>query len=725
MIVEVLKNKDQLSKLDSETIESLMGKISDENKILILEENYSLLDNNTITNIVGKMDEVNIKRVLESPLILSRFWGSEVKNLLSFLSEEGKMDVLLNPDFIIKDKSILFDVVNTENQLILLQNDDIISNMTSIDISSVLNKIDLEISSDIIEKILLNLNEKNKIKMFNSSGIVSRIDSAKIHEIINNMDSSYLVKALSRPVIKKLNVSELSLLVNRLYLGQLIQLFNSSITPTNSLESLDPSYQKYDRDIIEKLIKSLYSENVHNVMIIGKNSGQLDERVYNILIEKTNIDYTNKVQGVETSTLNSEEGIQKDFFDKMDDILNNIQNDLDSKISEITDNLNTEVESNNVEEEVSETTSESVVEEETTPEEVGVNDTVVEESVEGTSNINDENLLISQAELTFRSRYGDAVSGYSYGKEYKFKFDESGNSYVEWMDYLAYLQLSDQYFSNVKYSLTSEEKTSIKKYLSEDNDLSYKTMNGIMRDNLFEFDADGNVINVVMHELYGTYSKSIEWYVNLCGSLDKIIFQNKQAVLDVDNAIRQSLLQDDMITFRGFSNLASSKRLFGVDFTSMTPKEIEAVIMTKGHFVTEGFFSTSVTSEATPIQNAKIVYEIRNKVGTPALDTSQIGYSSDEEEIIIAPNTPYKYTGVKVEVNSDGTKVVHIQCELADGYNSDMAKKLFRQKVDTTFENIDSKLQSSKYYKAPSIINNLDSIINNLDSVIKSFEDKL
>ena len=222
-----------------------------------------------------------------------------------------------------------------------------------------------------------------------------------------------------------------------------------------------------------------------------------------------------------------------------------------------------------------------------------------------------------------------------------------------------------------------------------------------MRDNLFEYDAAGNITHVVEHGMFGTHKTPVADYLKFNKiSLEQLVANNKKAVLDIDSAIRQSPLQGDMMTYRGLNELSSSKRLFGVDFTNMSAAEIEQAVMAKGHFVTEGFFSTAATPKAGPVSGASIVYEIKNKAGTPALDLSKLGGIGSEQEVLIAANTPYKFTGVKVESGPSGKKVI-IQCEVADGFDPALAGKLFRQQTEATFGKVDSKAKNSPFYHSP------------------------
>ena len=305
--------------------------------------------------------------------------------------------------------------------------------------------------------------------------------------------------------------------------------------------------------------------------------------------------------------------------------------------------------------------------------------------------------LISEANKVFKSKYGKSSANLTFGTDYKFKFDDYGNGYVEWLRYDSYLSSNETFFSHIYSKLTDLQKKSICKYIGENDGLSYKTMNGIMRDNLFAYDENGNVTHVILHGLDYTYKIPIDQYVKQYGSLKKIMERNKEAILQIDDAVRQSTLQTDMVTYRGLSDLESSKRLFGVDFTDLSDAEIRKAVMSKKNFVYDGFMSTSATKHSSPLSKAKIVYEIKTKAGTPALDFSKLGGLYSEQEVLIAPNVPYNITDVKVE-HIGSKKIVHIKCETASGFNKQVAQKLFRKNMEETFNKVTAKICNSPFY---------------------------
>ena len=305
--------------------------------------------------------------------------------------------------------------------------------------------------------------------------------------------------------------------------------------------------------------------------------------------------------------------------------------------------------------------------------------------------------LISEANKVFKSKYGKSSANLTFGTDYKFKFDDYGNGYVEWLRYDSYLSSNETFFSHIYSKLTDLQKKSICKYIGENDGLSYKTMNGIMRDNLFAYDENGNVTHVILHGLDYTYKIPIDQYVKQYGSLKKIMERNKEAILQIDDAVRQSTLQTDMVTYRGLSDLESSKRLFGVDFTDLSDAEIRKAVMSKKNFVYDGFMSTSATKHSSPLSKAKIVYEIKTKAGTPALDFSKLGGLYSEQEVLITPNVPYNITDVKVE-HIGSKKIVHIKCETASGFNTQVAQKLFRKNMEETFNKVTAKICNSPFY---------------------------
>ena len=300
------------------------------------------------------------------------------------------------------------------------------------------------------------------------------------------------------------------------------------------------------------------------------------------------------------------------------------------------------------------------------------------------------------AQKIFEAKYGNK---YKYGVDYDFRFDSSGHVVVDWSDYKSYLAANKNHIDGINANVSSSQKIAADAYTGESKSLSYKTMNGVIRDNLLEYDANGKATGVVFHGLYGgKKSLSLKDYADFYGDVDEMLLKNKNAIFDLDDAIRSSTLDEPMVLYRGYQRIESCKRLFGFDPSKMTDKEICDSIMSKKGFLSEGFYSTAATKNADPIVGAKIVFEMNTKPGISALDMSKYGISS-EEEILLASDIPFKYTGVRVEGSGYGRKII-VSCDFDEAYNPTVSRNLFRQKIDT---NIDKMINSLKTTSSASV----------------------
>lgn len=287
-------------------------------------------------------------------------------------------------------------------------------------------------------------------------------------------------------------------------------------------------------------------------------------------------------------------------------------------------------------------------------------------------------------------------SQYTKGIDYIIKSDTQGTEYISWKNYDFYKKATEAQRQDVYNSASSYTKDIIDGYISEaqSRPVTYKTLNGLLRDNFFKYNQDGKITEVSFHGIYNNtspmslsdYIESIKYYDSSIGSAHEFLKENYDAIIDLDSFIRDNALQENMITYRGLQKLSTISRMFGVDTDTVTYDEFKKAVMDQKTFRDEGFLSTSVTQTAGPIAGAPVIFEFHNKKGTPAIDFANFGGIPGEQEVLIAPNTEYKYVDV---VERDG-KVV-IVCELIDDFDYTKAGIELKNNLDKKFE---------KYYQS-------------------------
>ena len=273
--------------------------------------------------------------------------------------------------------------------------------------------------------------------------------------------------------------------------------------------------------------------------------------------------------------------------------------------------------------------------------------------------------------------------------------DSAGHSYFEWSDYKQFLESNKVHSEVAFHNATNSQRVFVTSYVTENGlPTSYKTMNGFIRDNLFDYSdpimRDQLSGNVRSHGLYfNTDNMNMTEFLDSAGgcyTLSELVDINHKAILEIDQLMRDNPMASNMVTYRGIDT-KSAATIFGIDPSAASNFDsFRKAVLNQGGFETEGFFSTSATKFSDPVSSKNIVYVLKNREGTPALDMSRFGGIPSEEEILIGANTKYRY----VDVQSSGGKW-YVICETDPTFDAVKAGEIFRSNVDDKFARYSSQ----------------------------------
>ena len=197
----------------------------------------------------------------------------------------------------------------------------------------------------------------------------------------------------------------------------------------------------------------------------------------------------------------------------------------------------------------------------------------------------------------FKEKYPNAKEGI----HYKIVQDTNGKEYIQWIDYDEYLAKTANGRQLISKSATKEQSSFISKYISESSEYSYKTANGLMRDNVFTLDSDGKITQITLHGIYSDEAYKTEdfWPLTSSGyTLEERIKYNKQGIIETDMFMRDNPLDEPILSFRGIPKSEGIEDIFGKSESELTIKDIQAYIDSEKTFETKGFLSTSITKSA-------------------------------------------------------------------------------------------------------------------------------
>lgn len=247
----------------------------------------------------------------------------------------------------------------------------------------------------------------------------------------------------------------------------------------------------------------------------------------------------------------------------------------------------------------------------------------------------------------------DDTGKYKYEPINKVKNESNGQLYTVYSNYERYKEAQAAYILNVINSLDKDEKEIIKRYISESQLRSYKTMNGINRGTLFDYEeVNGKkvITGVSLYGIYSTQHYTLEEFTEMLKgkgmTLSDFVEQAKSDVQLLKRAIEKSPLTENMVLFRGVGE-KFLKREFGVDLSTDNFDTINQKIMSKGILSDPSFLSSSATPTAGPFCSKDIQLILNCEKGTPALDFSQLGGITNEQELLLAPGQGFKITKVE------------------------------------------------------------------------------
>ena len=310
----------------------------------------------------------------------------------------------------------------------------------------------------------------------------------------------------------------------------------------------------------------------------------------------------------------------------------------------------------------------------------------VEILIQHDTDISNIETIITDANIQFYRGLIDNSCGHVAieGIDYEIEISTGGDILIEWKNYDIYRQFYSSHLLT-DADLSDSQRNSVHSYIRESNELSYKTMNGLLRNSLLVYNAQGEVIAVRLYPIYGSVEEiPIAEYEARYGSIEDVVSSSKDAVLELDNLIRNNRITNPVRTFRGLNSLEKFEDVFGFNPSGMSEEEISRRIMAEGSFTTEGFFSTSATRSAAPVSGSQVLYVLDNDIGTPMLDLSNIGGISGEQEVLVAEGVKYKYTSV--EVTPDGRIIIH--CKTDPSYDFDQSCIDFENKINKQYDDM-------------------------------------
>ena len=277
------------------------------------------------------------------------------------------------------------------------------------------------------------------------------------------------------------------------------------------------------------------------------------------------------------------------------------------------------------------------------------------------------------------------------GTDYVIITDSKGHHFIDWIDYDSYQKYIELNKEVAFHNASNSQRIFASSYVGEGNGVptSYKTMNGLMRDNLFEYETGlfggKNIKGINTHGIYHNDVVDVDYFLDLSGAhynLRGMVDLNYKGIMDLDQLIRDNPLAENMVSYRKIKPDSAAKilRISEADLGDFA--SFRKAVLGNGGFEAEGFLSSSATKNADVIRGNKIIYEFYNKSGTPALDMRRFGGIPREQEILIAPHTKYKYT----DVVQEGSHWV-IKCEVDDAFDSVTAQKIFKSNMDGLFDN--------------------------------------
>ena len=273
--------------------------------------------------------------------------------------------------------------------------------------------------------------------------------------------------------------------------------------------------------------------------------------------------------------------------------------------------------------------------------------------------------------------------------------------------------------------LSFENKANLLSYQTSSETQGYKIINGLLRNNLFEYNENGNIIGINIYGMFKNNYYTLNDYAEII--LKEGEFSNfhdwllycKDSITNMKNTLENFSLSRNIVVYRGVKDFTFLNNKFGVS-SSDSLDVLQQKLIGQTIFL-DGFTSTSITDKSGPLtrNDLKIKYKIFAKKGTPSFDMHILGVENEQELLLLTDGIEFKITDVQTD--SNGIPIVSI--EMTEQYNS----ASLEEKIQTIFDNYEKNLPKDILnQKLKKVINSTiltDTKGNLIQSLNKIFDD--